>query len=128
MIWLWFWGCSAPPEYGVPSADIFFSEDVVEGILYISTHRGDPKTEATCTTVYSLEGTQETCDDCVWDASFTLTLLSEVCLLSEIEQLRFQVVEDRWMVLEQTGWEQWGDAVMVEEGAWSLQALYALQP
>ena len=39
-----------------------------------------------------------------------------------------QVEEERWLVLEQTGWEQWGQAEQDDEGVWHLLANYALLP
>ena len=120
-------GCAAELSLGVPSADIFISGTEVEGILEISSHMGNTQSAPICTTVYSLEGMQAACDDCTWEADLNLALLSQACIFSDLTRLRFQVRGDRWMVLEQTGWEQWGSATEEEE-AWSLRASYALLP
>ena len=119
-------GCAAELALGVPSAEVFITGEEVEGILEISSHKGNTQSAPICTTVYSLEGIQATCDGCSWEAQLSLVLLSEACIFSDLTQLRFQVRDNRWMVLEQTGWEQWGDAV--EEEAWHLRAGYALLP
>ena len=128
MIWYCIIGCAVETELGVPGAEIFISDQNIEGILQISSHQGSTNKEAVCTTIYAIDGMQEDCDECSWEAMLSFSLLSEACIFSDIEALRFQVRDNDWMVLEQSGWEQWGEAEEVDSGVWYLTPSYALLP
>ena len=128
MILYFLFACAPAQIYGVPRAEVFLSQHEVEGVLQIASHKGVTTNEPTCTTIYSLEGVQESCETCSWSVDFYLSLLSEGCIFSDLERLQMQVEEERWLVLEQTGWEQWGQAEQDDEGVWHLIANYALLP
>ena len=121
-------GCAPSIEYAVPQAEIFMLEEATEGALQFDFHLGSTTKESSCSTIYKLEGEELLCEDCIWDIMFSLERLSDECVYSELEQLRFRVESDRWMVLEDTGWEQWGEAFMIENNVWLLTPLYALLP
>ena len=128
MIWYCLFGCAAEQEFALPEAEVFISELNMEGVLQISSYKGSTTRDPTCTTIYALTGVQSSCEDCSWESEFSLSLLSEACVFSDLEQLRFQVHDNRWMVLEQTGWEQWGDAEEIAVDVWSLSPSYVLLP
>ena len=105
---------------------MFSSE--VEGILQFDAYEGRTNGRLECSSVYSLAGVFLSCADCIWDVSFALDKISDDCVYNELEELRFRVESDQWLVLEDTGWELWGEAEESGDAVWSLRSLYALLP
>jgi len=115
------WAC-AVEEFAVPEATVFFEDQAWEGTLSFVRFEGEKEL---CRMDYSLmEGKEVTCDACLWEVSFQLLALSEPCVFSSLESLSFRVGADKeWIVLEDTGWENWGT---VEEGenSWDFISSY----
>lgn len=123
MIAIWILACSTT-EYVVPQAEVF-SDDSWEGNLFFHSFSG---AQELCQTVYSLEGEERSCENCLWEVSFVLESLSEPCVYNDLETLVFRVGEDsKWYVFEETGWEVWG-TVSESEDYWSFVSNYHFFP
>jgi hypothetical protein len=122
MIGLLLFAC-ASQEYVLPQAEVF--EDDWEGNLSFVSYQGN---EEVCSMHYSMVGAQVECEDCIWEAQFALSALSDSCVFSELTTLSFRVSPgNSWLVLEESGWENWGEGVQ-EEGVWSFVSSYRFFP
>ena len=112
MIFMMF-GCAQQP-FAVPESDIFQIDTQWEGSLSFVSD--------TCTTVYSLRGEKQECEGCLHSIRFVLSSLEDGCIFSDLEVLHFRISQEQdWMVLEESGWENWGTAEL-QDNAWNLRS------
>ncbi len=113
----------ASQEYVLPQAEIF--EDDWEGSLSFVSYKGNREE---CSMHYGMSGQSSDCEDCSWEAEFILESISDPCVYSDLELLSFRVDKNnRWMVLEESGWEEWGEA-SYDDGVWSLVSSFYFFP
>lgn len=113
----------ATQEYVLPQAEVF--EDDWEGSLSFVSYQGSKEV---CSMHYSMDGESKDCEECIWEADFTLEPISESCAYPDLSSLSFRVGSDNtWLVLEESGWEEWGEA-SVEDGAWSFISSFHFFP
>ena len=113
----------ASQEYVLPQAEIF--EEDWEGSLSFTSLQGN---QEECSMHYSMVGQAQGCDDCSWQVQFALEPISEACVYSELESLAFRIDKNNtWLVLEKSGWEEWGEASF-DEGVWSLVSSFHFFP
>ena len=110
-----FLGC-AQESYVTPESDIYWEEDRWNGSL---TFRAQD-----CSSVYGLEGEERDCSDCLLEVRFALSSLGEECMFSDLEVLYFRISQEQeWLVLEESGWELWGNAEE-QDDLWNLRSTF----
>tara|TARA_B100000683_G_C12453482_1_gene541121 strand:- start:1021 stop:1389 length:369 start_codon:yes stop_codon:yes gene_type:complete len=113
----------ASQEYVLPQAEVF--EEDWEGSLSFTSYQGNREE---CSMHYSMVGFAQDCEDCSWQAEFILEPISDACAYSDLEALSFLVNKNNtWLVLEESGWEEWGEASF-DEGVWSLVSSFHFFP
>ena len=113
----------ASQEYVLPQAEVF--EEDWEGSLSFVSYQGSKEI---CSTHYAMTGETQDCEECSWEAKFTLEALSESCVYPDLTTLSFRVDTDNiWFVQEEIGWEEWGEASL-EEGVWSFVSSFRFLP
>ena len=107
------WSCAQEP-YAIPESDIYTDDDAWMGSLSFVSD--------TCSSVYSMEGEEQDCEECTLSVRFVLSPLEEECMFSDIELLHFRIsTTQEWLVLENSGWEVWGSAEQ-QDDVWKLRS------